>query len=99
MKDERLVAAACFALICRANHEGSLRERSPLPKKPLLHRIIVSFGPVTHTDLVAGSKTPMQCGFKTACCEMDSKRRGFRIDSHEDSVFSSCENTRGRGFA
>lgn len=49
-------------LSCLANQLGSLRERFPLPKKPRCQRMLESFLLVIHTDLVAGSKMPSQCG-------------------------------------
>lgn len=62
-----------MAFICLACHEGSLRERSPLPKKPRLHKIVESLVLVTHTERVAGSKTPSQCGLYTRALEYPNR--------------------------
>ena len=67
--------AAFRALICRASQEGSLLERSPLPKKPLRQRMAESRSLVTHTERVAGSNMPSQRGFSSLLLERPRRPR------------------------
>lgn len=90
-------ALSFLAFTCLASQLGSLLDRLPFPKKPLVHRILEFLAFVTHTDRVAGSKTPSQCGFKISTLEPPRPR----LPSSEEKVLvllgSGEVKMRGRG--
>ena len=78
----------------RASQLGSLLDKSPFPKKPLLHKIIECSMLVIHTERVIGSKMPSQCGLSTRVRESPrTPRTEFRV------LAGGSINNRGKGLA
>lgn len=73
---------------------GSLRERSPLPKKPRRQRIKTSSDLVTQIERVYGSNTPSQWGLSMRVRE---RPRKARMDWMREG--GGCERRTGRGCA
>lgn len=97
MQNSRLAPAvrAFRAFSWRANQLGSLRERFPLPKKPLRQSSVESLELVIHTEHVAGSKSPSQCGLRIRVD--DSPYRPRIVAAHPIDFCGGSSNS-GSGF-
>lgn len=92
-------ALSFLAFTCLASQLGSLLDKLPFPKNPLVHRILESLAFVTHTERVAGSKTPSQCGFRTSSLEPPRPRLPSSEEKELVLVGSGEVKRRGRGWA